>query len=796
MIRPLPSIDRFALVLPAAALLFAAATSSPEGACASDRLARCAPSDVGLRSEHLEHIEPLVRRWLREGQMAGCVVAIGRHGKLAYLRAFGDRVVKPQCEPMTVDTLFDMASLTKPTATATSIMILIDRGQIRLHDRVSRYLPEFRGHGKDAITVLDLLTHQGGLIPDNPISDYQDGPAKAFERVMELELQSKPGERFKYTDVGFIVLGWLVERITGKNVDQFARENIFRPLGMTDTGYLPDAELRRRAAATEQRDGKWLRGEVHDPRAHLLGGVAGHAGLFSTVDDMAIYAQMMLQHGRFAGHRILSPAAVEAMTRGYRVSSGLRGLGWDKQTGYSSNRGEWMTRRAFGHGGFTGTAMWIDPGYDLFVIFLSTRLHPDGKGSVNRLAGRIGTIAVAAVEPGSTEHDGTKRACCASGPSPVGRVLCGVDRLSSPLGSVLRGKRVGLITNHTGIDRKGVTTIRRLHDAPGIDLRVLFSPEHGLHGKLDIPRIDDSKEEGTGLRVFSLYGKTRKPTPDMLKDIDVLVFDIQDIGTRFYTYISTMGLAMEAALEAGKEFVVLDRPNPIGGVAVEGPVLDAGQESFVGFHSLPVRHGMTAGELARMFQAERHWDKLRLTVIPMVGWRRSMYWDETGCRWVDPSPNMRTPHEALLYPGIGMLETTNLSVGCGTDTPFEVVGAPWLDGERLAEALRKQHHPGLGFVPLRFTPDASKYEGTPCGGIRIVVTCRDVVEPVPLGLSIADWLRRNHSREWDTGSLRLVGDTFMVDAIRNAGPLEKMIEHARREAAEFTKRRRPFLLYR
>jgi CubicO group peptidase (beta-lactamase class C family) len=299
-------------------------------------------------------------------------------------------------EPMTVDSVFDLASLTKPVATATGIMLLVERGELRLGSRIASVFPEFGEHGKDRLTVTQLLTHQGGLIADNALRDYQDGPQMAWERICGLKPVAEAGERFLYSDVGFIVLGKLVERICGASLDAFTRAEVFEPLGMSDTGYQPAAELCRRAVATEQRDGRWLKGEVHDPRAFALEGIAGHAGLFSTAEDLAVYAQMMLQDGEYRGVRILSPRAVQVMTRGVPVPSGVRGLGWDKQTGYSTNRGDLLTESAYGHGGFTGTSLWIDPDLDLFVIFLSTRLHPDGKGTINPLAGRIANIAAGA----------------------------------------------------------------------------------------------------------------------------------------------------------------------------------------------------------------------------------------------------------------------------------------------------------------------------------------------------------------------------------------------------------------
>jgi uncharacterized protein YbbC (DUF1343 family) len=643
---------------------------------------------------------------------------------------------------------------------------------------VADYEPEFGQNGKENITVFQLLIHQGGLIPDNSLADYRRGPDQAWARIYALKPRTPPGSRFVYSDVGYLVLGELVRRVSGQNVHEFSRDHIFQPLGMNETGFLPSEPLRKRAAPTEKRNGRWMQGEVHDPRAHLLGGVAGHAGLFSTANDLAVYAQMMLGGGRFGDQRVLHERTVAIMTRGYRVSRGFRGLGWDSKSGYSSNRGESFSVRAFGHGGFTGTVMWMDPELELFVIFLSNRLHPDGKGSVNSLAGRIGTMAADAVrdyEPPS--------------------VLAGIDVLHRDGYRQLSGRKVGLITNHTGIDREGINTIRRLRDAENVTLVALLSPEHGLHGKLDA-RVGDSRDPLSGLHVYSLYGTTRRPTAPMLVDIDTLVFDIQDIGTRFYTYISTMGLAMAAAAEHGIRFVVLDRPNPIGGIEVDGPLLDRGRESFTAFHHLPVRHGMTVGELAEMFKDERRLD-LDLHVIPMEGWRREDLFDATGLRWVNPSPNMRSLAEAILYPGIGLLETTNLSVGRGTDTPFEVIGAPWMDGKELEKALNSAHLPGVHFRAEVFTPNASKFRGERCEGVTITITDRETVRPLRTGLEVARQLRSLYPNAWDEkGYIRLLGNTAVYDAVLEGKSVEQIEAIYRPGLTEFSGRRARYLIYR
>ena len=471
------------------------------------------------------------------------------------------------------------------------------------------------------------------------------------------------------------------------------------------------------------------------------------------------------------------------MTSAYKIADGnQRGLGWDKQAGFSYNKGDLMSASAFGHGGFTGTVLWMDPQSDLTFVFLSNRVHPNGKGSVNRLAARIATVAAASIDvPWKS-----------AGMVPVDN---GVDVLRKNDFAALRGQKVGLITNHTGLAKDGRSTVELLNDAPNVTLAALFSPEHGFAGKLDIAKIGDSKDSTTGLKVHSLYGKTRRPTAEMLAGLDTLVFDIQDIGTRFYTYISTMRNAMEAAAEHQLRFVVLDRVNPINGVTVSGPVLDAGSESFVGAHTLPVRHGMTVGEIAVMLNAELGL-KLNLQVIKVENWNRESMFDETNLVWTNPSPNMRCLTQALIYPGVGLLETTNISVGRGTDTPFEVIGAPWIDGAELAQALNGQGIAGVRFVPIRFTPDSSKYANEACEGVNIVLTNRPAFEPIQVGLTIAQEFRRLYPDKWETKSLnRLLASERVLESILAGNSPPESARLWKAELTEFKERRSRYLLY-
>ncbi|HMY71238.1 MAG TPA: DUF1343 domain-containing protein, partial [Blastocatellia bacterium] len=734
-------------------------------------LPTAAPSAVGLSPTQLTNLDQIVEAEIAKKQLPGAVVLVGRQGKVVWRRAYGNRALEPQPEAMTLDTIFDLASLTKIVATATSVMILVERGLVRLGDPVSRYIPEFAENGKRNITVEHLLVHRSGLIADNDIKDYEQGVEKAWENIWKLAPLNEVGSKFIYSDVNFIVLGELVRRVSGKTLDQFALENIYAPLGMKDTGYKPAESLKARIAPTEKRGGPdqnrnregaaregetnqpehWMRGEVHDPRSYLLGGVAGHAGLFSTADDLAIYCQMILNGGIYQGRRILSPLGVQRMTEA-RPSAGnmkdgnSRGIGWDIYTGFSGNRGDLFPIGTFGHTGFTGTGLWLDPINETFVVFLSNRVHPklDSKkpADVSSLRGRVASVVAASILEASrrTAMPVDSGIASAAGESETRAVnsqsLNGIDVLKRDGFALLKGKRVGLITNHTGRDRDGNPTIDVLFKAPDVKLVALFSPEHGIRGALDQEKITNTTDEKTGLPVFSLYGETRKPTPEMLKDIDVLVFDIQDIGARFYTYISTMGLALEEAAKNGKTFVVLDRVNPINGSDVEGPLADGDKLSFIAHHQIPVRHGMTVGELAQLFNKERNINAT-LQIVRVEDWKRTQWFDETGLVWVNPSPNMRSLTEATLYPGIGLIETTNVSVGRGTDTPFELVGAPWMDGRKLAEALNAANLPGVRFVPVRFTPKASVHKDAECSGVNIIITDRSRFDSVLTGMELA-----------------------------------------------------------
>lgn len=732
-------------------------------------------------------IRQVVEASIQRNDMPGAVIAVSQNGETIYREAFGKRAIKPQPEPMTVDTIFDLASVTKPVATATSVMLLIERGKLKLDGKVADYWPAFGANGKGALTLENLLTHTSGLIADNPLADYAQGRDAAFDKICQLKLQAQPGEKFIYSDVNFIVLGHLVELISGEPLDVFARKNIFEPLGMRHTGFKPNESLRAQCAPTEQREGHWMRGEVHDPRAYALGCVAGHAGLFGTADDLLLFARMLLEGGKSAtGQQVLKPETIRLMTAPRPVPGGQRALGWDVNTSFSRNRGDLFPKgKSFGHTGFTGTSIWIDPESKSAVVFLSNRVHPDGKGNVNRVRNQVATIAARNVgyHTPTTQRDG------------VGQCLTGIDVLVAENFARLKGRKIGLVTNHTGLDRAGNATIDLLSKAEGVTLVALFSPEHGIRGALD-EKVTDGKDEKTGLPVYSLYGPRRKPTAELLQGIDTLVYDVQDIGCRFYTYISTLGLILEAGAENKIKVIVLDRPNPIGGVAIAGPIRDhVPESSFVAWHDLPVRHGLTVGELARMFKDERKID-VDLEVVKCTGWKRSDYFDKTGLTWTNPSPNMRSLTQALVYPGIGLLETTNVSVGRGTDQPFEWIGAPWIDGQKLAAALAARHLHGVRFVPVIRTPSSSVHAKARCGGVQIIVDDWATFEPLHTGLAIAAELRRLYPTEWTIDRFnRLLFSKATWEGIRDGKPIEELERAWQPGLAEFQTRRAKYFLY-
>ena len=679
-----------------------------------------------------------IERAIADHKLPGGVLWVEQNGRVLHHRAYGNRAVTPRVEKMTTDTIFDAASLTKVVATSPSIWLLIQRGKIELDAPAKTYLPEMTD---GEATIRHLLTHTSGFRPNVDLRDDWSGYDEGLRRALAEVPRNRPGAVFRYSDINYTLLGEIVRRVSGEPLDVFARKNIFQPLKMKDTGFNP--KNRKRVAPTENG----LRGIVHDPTSRRMGGVAGQAGMFTTAADLAKFARAVL-FGYFPAQmtQVATPPGVAIRRAG----------GFDIDSHYSRPRGEhFQIGTSFGHTGWTGGFLWIDPASRSFYIFLSNRVHPDGKGSVVALQKRLGTVVAE-----SLKSDWPKQTPRIRFPIGGADAQNGIDVLHATRYEALRGLRIGLITNQTGIDRTGNPTIDLLRSAPGVTLAALFSPEHGIRGTEDHEDVGDDKV--SGLPVHSLYNERRKPSLEQLQGLDALVFDIQDIGTRFYTYTATMGLAMEAAAEAKIKFIVLDRVNPIGGELVEGPVFET-PHGLTAWHPIPIRHGMTVGELAEKFKRERNMN-LDLVVVPVKNWNRSQWQDEAGLPWINTSPNMRSLEAAGLYPGIGLLERA-VSVGRGTDTPFEVLGAPYIDGAALIREVGEIK--GVRFTPTRFTPTASVHKGEACGGIRMTITDRRALRSVHLGLAIAAALVRLYPDKFPVNEVQpLLRHQASLDALR------------------------------
>ena len=742
-------------------------------------------------------LDEVINQAVAQDRLPGAVLLVGHNGQIVYRKAYGKRALVPQAETMTLDTIFDCASVTKVIATTSSLMRLFEQGKFRLNDKVTDYIPEFQG-GRSDITLRNLFTHFSGLQPDVPLKPEWTGYDTGIHLACTTKPAGPPGVRFVYSDINFILLGEIVHRLSGQMLSDYARQNIFLPLGMTETMFLPPASLAPRIAPTErvEKTGPPLRGVVHDPSTRAMDGVAGHAGMFSTAADLARFAQMMLNGGELDGVRLFSPLTVEKFTEPQSPPDQptLRGLGWDIDSPYSGNRGELFPIGSYGHTGFTGTSIWIDPSTKSYVILLANSVHPEGRPALTPLRGKVATIVAAALGIGvqGVTLTGYNETLAGAGArrqiNHNAATLTGLDVLVARKFQPLQGKHVGLITNHTGVDRLGRRNIDLMREA-GVEVVALFSPEHGLEGREDRPGLPDAADARSGIKVFSLYGKTLRPTPEMLRGIDALVFDIQDVGARFYTYETTMAYAMEAAAKAGIPYYVLDRPNPITGTHVEGPLLDAANQSFVGYlPGLPVRHGMTIGELARLFNGENKIGAA-LTVIEMEDWNRGDWFDETGLPWIDPSPNMRSLNAATLYPGLCLLESSKgYSVGRGTDSPFEQIGADFIAGRELAAYLNRREVPGVRVYPTRV--------GT-VEGVRFVIVNRESLDATRLGLEVAAAIAKLYPGKIDLSLNKLLIGSAEVIGQLQAGEDPRTIQQGFQDAvAAFVKMREPYLLYR
>jgi uncharacterized protein YbbC (DUF1343 family)/CubicO group peptidase (beta-lactamase class C family) len=762
-------------------------------------------------------LDPILNDAIAQQQIPGAVLIVGHDGHVVYRKAYGYRALQPRQETMTLDTVFDCASLTKVIATTTAVMQLWEQGKFRMSDPVAKYLPEFGQNGKPDITIRQLLIHYSGLAPDLDLTKPWEGKETAYEMAFAATPEWAPGSVFAYSDINFEMLGALVERLSGESLDQYAARHVFEPLGMKQTRFLPPSSWEARIAPTEEDENHHLlRGVVHDPTARRMGGVAGHAGLFSTADDLAIFAQAMLDGGR----GILNPATVAKMTAPQQPVNGtvLRGFGWDIDSPFSTNRGELLPVGGYGHTGFTGTSLWIDSTTKTYIVLLTNAVHmntvPNQKGNAVALRTKLATAAAAALalDPAEAEK---MRVAAITGYNEMqsaarklavrnGTVRTGIDVLEETKFAALHPSKggaprsIGLLTNQTGIDSEGRRTIDVLASIPGISLDAIFSPEHGVAGELDTIEVKNTKDAATGIAVYSVYGgkdAARRPAIDILKRLDAVVIDLADAGVRFYTYETTVGYFLEAAPKAGIDVIILDRPNPITGSFVQGPVSDEGHERFTNYFPEPPRHGMTLGELAKMFNAERHIGA-KLDVVAMEDWQRGDWFDSTGIGWVNTSPNLRSLTEGTLYPGVGLIEGTNVSVGRGTDTPFEVVGAPWIKGRELAAYLNARGIQSVRFVPITFTPSSSNFAGERCQGVNLILLDRNTLESPELGIELASALHKLYPNDFKLEKMAdLLINQAVFDSIGAGEDPRRIAEEWQERLDAFIRMRENYLLY-
>jgi SSS family transporter len=965
-------------------------------------------------SPDFSQVSQLITQAIAAHQLPGAVVLIGHDGKVVFEHAYGDRKLAGEpgpagsaspAEPMTEDTIFDMASLTKDLATATAIMQLYEAGKIHsFDDPLQNYLPAFNPQHdpeRARVTLRMLLTHTSGAAPDVDLRDPWGLAApdrgEGIHRALTTPLKDRPGTTFTYSDINFLLLGALVEELSGQREDDYAREHIFLPLGMTETRYHAadrvcgcfamqganvtpmendgtkyggslvtcsaktwnaEEEYERTAPTAHDDESKahpelnpnfdyLLRGTVHDPTTRRMGGVAGHAGVFSTAHDVSMYASALLEKllhntGPFPlkqstlqlmtqpeqpGHSLqqltaASDAEAASIKAGdkpaepglaphYPAIKGqnLRGFGWDIDTAFSKPRGMIFPIGSFGHTGFTGTSLWMDPASDTYVILLANAIHPRGNPPISNLRGQIATAAAKALglaeiayqpkdcdgkpdgPPVTVEQAAAAKLFCStsgatdcpgvivcaskspelkttSTPDPLNRRISdpndlarreatkaelkrdyakwilgseyccglssdpdhthtGIDVLESTHFAALKDlHKIGLFTNQSGLDAQGHRTIDVLltNHQP---LTTLFSPEHGLATNLDTEHIANGTDPTTHLPVISLYGAhdaDRRPKHEQLKDLDAVVIDLQDAGVRFWTYEAATSYFLEAASTEQTQYhhdlqiILLDRPNPIGGVAIEGPVSDPGLESYVNTMPLPVRHGLTLGELALYIVGTKHL-ATHLTVVSMQHWSRSDYFAQTGLPWTNPSPNLRSPDAAILYPALGLVETTNLSVGRGTDHPFSFFGAgvtntdtpgtkthvetatapqgtgggyslqlggsgpptvidgqsthaaatrisqqrnslpaPWFDADRVADALTARHIPGVTFtaihVPIADDANHYPYHGQTIPAVHLTVTDPTAFDSPETGIEILAELHRLYPTQFQLAKVQ------------------------------------------
>ena len=874
-------------------------------------------------------VSTLIQQAIADHKLPGAVVLIGHNGHIVFHHAYGNRALEPTVEAMTEDTLFDMASLTKVLVTTTAILQLNEQHKLALDTPVATYLPAFAANGKEKITIRQLLTHYSGLPEDVDLKDpwglAAPDKAEGIRRALAAVPYSPPGVTFKYSDINFITLGALVESISGQGLDTYARDHIFLPLGIPQTAYHPfnstcGPALRTGAAiapgprpigrigvtcpvgtwspyasvpntaptahdnegtpATNPNFDRILRGTVHDPTTRRMGGVAGHAGVFSTAADMALFCQALLDkltknNGPFpltqASLKLATtpnqPATASNQATIFTQSgdtlkgTAVRGLGWDLNSPFSRPRGTlFPLGQSFGHTGFTGTSLWLDPTSETYVILLANSIHPHAGPNISPLRGQVATAAARALDlcpgcPIPSDLSGKlgvasearplsptppqKPVIPSEGQSPKPRdpegaipapifrtsstdpslrplpvlahqTLTGIDVLEQTHYAALQTlaqrhnghATIALLTNQAGQDAQGHRTIDLLAQAlPNITLKTIFTPEHGLLAQQDTEHLTAETDPTTHIPVISIFGpkpSDKRPKPADLEAVDAVVIDLQDAGVRFWTYETLVGYFLEAASKTHTELLLLDRPNPLGGLAVQGPISDPEVDSNINYAPIPVRHGLTLGELARFYNRGLNGP---LTVVPMQQWQRTEFFADTGLPWINPSPNLRSPNAALLYPAIALLETTNVSVGRGgASDPFTNLGAPWLIPADLIALLNARNIPGVAFTPTTLTiaEDSNHYpaHGQTIPAIHFTVTDPTALDSPELGLELLSALHHLYPTQFQLARAKTILASAQTLAALQANLDPRTIAAANlKQDQTFQEETRPYRLY-
>ena len=722
-------------------------------------------------------IPKALRDAIRRSKSPGGVLYVGDPDRTYLHIAHGLRQRISQRKVARLDTLYDLASLTKVVATTTALMLLRDEGRFSLDQPITEFvpIPAFRD-----ITLLHLLTHTAGLVPVEPYYETLSSVDEILQQSAKDGIIDLPDTVHSYSDVGFMLLGKLVEILARDSLDAFCNKRIFEPLGMHRTAFNPPAAWARNCAATEYDPWRErvIVGEVHDENAYAVGGVAGHAGLFSTAEDLALFCRALL-----TGQILPEGTLKEMTTLGIKPLYPWQGIGWEMDPWATKKKGYLPSRSVFGHTGWTGTSMWLDRDTGLFAILLGNTCHPSRAARDTETFRRIVHRGIARTFYPNTTNTHT-----------------GLDRLTRENFHIVEKKRIALLTNSAAVDQLGrpITDVLRLTDLP--DLRIIYSPEHGFRGQAEAgANVGEQAGDRAGaVPVISLYGARKAPTPEELEAVDLFVIDLQDIGARYYTYMATMRRCLEACARAKTPALILDRPNPIGGVVLEGPIA-TDTSSDVSSAAIPVRHGMTMGELALFFLANDLKDSgLELTINTLDNWQPERLFGECSLPWIPPSPNIPTPETALLYIGTCLFEGTNLNEGRGTETPFSLIGAPWLAPQRIVDSVHYKDRAGCSLEAVDFTPRSipgkasnPRYKNKICHGIRIHLEDPRVLRPFRLTLALLRAIRRHHPKDfqWTSGFDRLAGGSDLRARIEAGSSARAITRHHESALRAFDKTR-------